>query len=180
MDCSNAIELIEQCFDNRLEPTSNVEKHLEGCSACMEKYNQLAQLDLMMSDLPIDIPIGIEERIVEAIEQEQQSQKQPVQLIAMVASALIGLSLLAWLIPVKTIQVKLLSYVEQWLPDTQWLEANMSYQEQLEVMMAKTAQWMSEIEWVSSAMIWGALASTVLLLMILNGLCAAQMRHTSQ
>ena len=179
MDCQKAILIIEQCFDAGQELSVDVECHVEECTACKTHFKALSQLNMMMGNIPVEAPKGIEDRIVDAIEQEQQSQKRPLQLAGMVAMALVGLSLIAWLLPIQAVENTLMHYAERWLPDTQWLGAGMSYQEQVEMMMAQADQWMSHIEWVSSTMVWGALASAVLLLTILNGLCASQMRHSS-
>ena len=171
--------MLEQCFDENTEATPELELHLSTCASCCAKAADLRSLENMLSDLPFEAPEGIEDRVLTAITQEKVRQNRPVLISLLSACILLSATIANWLLPTRTIQTKTWNYLQAWIPNTDWLGSGRPYSEQFTAAWEKAQSLLTNVEWFSSSLIWTSLIATVLLLMVLDGLCALQMRHTN-
>lgn len=180
MDCQNATAMLERRFDDGTEGPPELDRHLSGCSACRARAYELESMEHMLYDLPFEAPEGIEDRVMAAIVQERSRRNRPTVIGAMIACALISASALNQLLPMRKIEEKVWNSVRTWIPDTEWLGSGRSYREQFEMSWSKGESMLEGVEWFSASVIWSALAATVLLLVVLNGICATQLRHAGR
>ena len=171
--------MLERCFDESAEATPELELHLNECASCCAKADELMSLESMLCELPFDAPEGIEERIMTSIAQEKAQKYRPILIGLMSTCCVLAVSILNWLFPTQAIQTKAWNYLKAWVPDTDWLGAGRSYREQLALVWEQGQEILGGVEWLSSSVLWGSLIATLVLLMVLNGLCAVQMRQTN-
>ncbi len=180
MDCRDAIAALERSFDEGAGRTPGLDRHLAGCAVCRAKADELESLGRMLYALPFEAPEGIEDRVKAAIIQERSWRNRPAVIGVVAACALIGTSALNWLLPLREFEEKAWDYVLGWIPKTEWLGSGRSYREQLEMAWSKGQGMLEGVEWFSAPVIWSALATAVVLLVVLNGVCTAQLRQTGR
>ena len=180
MDCRNAIAMLERRFDEGAGSTPELDRHLAGCAVCRAKADELKSLGRMLYALPFEAPEGIEDRVKAVIIQQRSRQNRPVVIGVVAACTLIGASALNWSFPLRDFQEKAWDYALAWIPNTEWLGSGRSYREQFEMAWSKGQGMIEGVEWFSASMIWSALASAVVLLVVLNGVCTAQLRQTGR
>lgn len=180
MDCPTALHMLEQHFDENSTFDPELEQHLLGCTECCAKAKELESLEILLGDLPFDAPDGIEDRVMTAITQEHSQRNRPALVGVVSVFVFLCLSALNWWLPIQELYAKGWNHVRTWLPDTEWLGSGRSYREQFEQSWSKVLGMNEGVEWLSSSVIWSTLISAVVLFMILNGICAVQLRHTSR
>lgn len=180
MDCTNAIAMLERRFDEGGGGIPDLDRHLAGCAACRAKADELESLGRMLYALPFEAPEGIEDRIKAVIIQERSRRNRPMVIGVLASCALLGASALNWLLPLREFEEKVRDYVLGWIPNTEWLGSGRSYREQIETAWSNGQGMIEGVEWFSASVIWSALATAVVLLVVLNGLCTAQLRQTGR
>jgi predicted anti-sigma-YlaC factor YlaD len=180
MDCRDAISLLRQRFDEGIDSAPEVEQHLMGCASCREKADELDSMNTLLYALPFEAPGGIEDRVLSALMQEHSRRNNPMVIFALAACTLASTLIINWLVPVQSIEQKLLSYLNSWIPNTEWLGTGRSYRDQFEQFWSNAVGFVGGMDWLSVSVMWSALATSVVLLVLLNGICAARLNHTGR
>ncbi len=180
MDCQNAIAMLERRFDEGAGGTPELDRHLAECTVCRAKADELESLGRMLYALPFEAPEGIEDRVKAVIIQERSRRNRPIVIGILAACTLISASALNWLLPLREFEEKAWDYVSAWIPNTEWLGSGRSYREQIEMAWSRGQGMFEGVELFSASVIWSALATAVVLLVVLNGLCTAQLRQTGR
>ena len=180
MNCQNAIVILERRFDESAESTPELDRHLAECEVCRAKADELESLGRMLYTLPFEAPEGIEDRVKAVIIQEGLRRNRPAVIGILAACTLIGVSAMNWFLPLREIEKKAWDYVLAWIPNTEWLGSGLSYREQIEMAWSKGQGLIDRVEWFSASVIWSALATAVVLLVALNGICTAKLRYTGR
>ena len=176
MDCRDATAMLDELFDAGAERGQVLDAHLDGCAACRSKADELKLMGELLHGLPFAAPEGIEDRVMAAIDRERSRRNRPSVIGAMIACALISAGALNRLLPVPEIEARLWKFVRAWIPDTEWLGTGLSYREQFEAAWSNGRSLIEGVEWFSTSMGWSTLAATVVLLAVLNGICANSLR----
>lgn len=180
MDCRIAIAMLERRFDEGGGGRPELDRHLAGCALCRAKADELESLGRMLYALPFEAPAGIEDRVKAVIIQERSRRNPPAVIGVVAACALIGASGLNRLFPLREFEEKVWDYVLAWIPNTEWLGSGRSYREQFEMAWSKGQGIIEGVGWFSAPVIWSALATAVVLLLVLNGVYTAQLRQTGR
>lgn len=180
MDCKSAREALEISFDEGRDRAPEIESHLAECASCRRVSDELGSMEHMLASLPFEAPEGIEDRVLEAVLREESRHNRPAVIGAMTACALVSASALNYFVPTRKVEEVVWSRVEAWLPETQWLGAGRPYQEQLQEFWASMMDAVGQAAWLSPMLVWGTLGATVALLVVLNGICAVQIRQVNQ
>jgi hypothetical protein len=180
MDCRNAIVALERCFDEGAAVTPELKEHLGGCAACSAKANELESLERMLHALPIEAPEGIESRVKLAIIQDHSQRNRPIIMGVLSACALLCAGMVNWLLPPLEYEEKAWNYLRAWIPDTPWLGSGRSYREQFEIVWSSGLDLIAQLGWFPASVLWSALATTLVLLVILNGVCTARVRQAER
>jgi len=180
MDCQNAIITLERCFDEGTAATPELKEHLSGCAACSAKAHELESLQRMLYALPIEAPEGIENRVKAAIAQDNSQRNRLMVMEALAACALLCAAALNWLLPLQDYKENTWNYVCACISDTEWLGSGRSYREQCEVIWASGLDMFERVEWFPASVLWSTLTTALVLLVVLNGVCAAQLRQAGQ
>ena len=180
MDCQSALHMLEQHFDENSTFSPELEQHLLGCAECRVKAKDLERLEILLGDLPFDAPNDIEDRVMSAITKELSQRNRPALVGVISVFVFLCVSALNWLLPMQELYTKGWNHVRTWIPDTEWLGSGRSYREQFEMSWSKGLSMIEGVEWFSSSVVWSTLITAVVLFMILNGICAVQLRHISR
>jgi hypothetical protein len=180
MDCRDAAEKLEQCFDAGSEYPSELDAHLDGCAVCRAKLEELHSIERMLHALPFEAPGGIEDRIMTALMQEHGRRNRPVVIAVLAACTLLGTGAMNWLLPVRALQDRAWRYMASWIPDTEWLGARRPLRDQVDWLWTSGSNIFGRIEWFSQTAMWSALATAIVLSVVLNGICVARLRHSGR
>lgn len=180
MDCQRAIAMLEQRFDEGAQNTPELIRHLDECEVCRAKAAELESLGDMLHAMPFVAPEGIEDRVKAVIRQERSRRSSPALVGLVVACTFMSASALNWLLPTGGLEQKLRDYMLAWIPDTEWVGSGRPYRAQFEMAWMNGQGIFDRVEWFSTSVIWSALATAVVLLVALNGVCRAQLRHTGR
>jgi hypothetical protein len=180
MDCQEAKSKLEQCFDDGIALDSELEGHVSGCADCKALADDLAAMDSVLQAMPFEAPDGIEDRVMSALVNEHAKRNRPMVIGAMAAVTLLSTMAINWLIPVREIEQTFLRYVQSWVPNTEWMGAGLSFRDQFETIQSSLVGWFNGIELLSASMMWSALVASIVLLVVMNGICVARLRHTSR
>ncbi len=180
MDCQNAIAALERAFDEGAGRAPKLDRHLTGCASCRAKADELESLGRMLHALPFEAPVGIEDRVKAVIAQEHSWRTRPAAVGLVAACALAGTGALNWLLPLREFEEKAWNHALGWIPDTEWLGSGRSYREQFEMAWSNGQGLIESVAWFSAPVIWSALAAAVVALVLLNGVCTAQLRQTGR
>lgn len=180
MECREAIELMEQCFDEGEENSPTLNTHLAECAECRVKADEIKSIGQVLYAMPFEAPRGIEDRVMTALMQEHGHRKREVALSVFTICALTTAIALNLVLPLRQIEDRFLGYIQTWIPETPWLGSGRSYREQFEMVWSNGFGYIERIEWLSASTMWSTLAATVILAVILNGICVVQLRHSSR
>ena len=180
MNCESAQTMLERCFDDHLDASPELKQHLETCAGCRAMADEFSALDRMLGDLPLDAPEGIEDRVLLALHADDARRNRPVLIGLVSACVLFSVGLLNWLLPIDALQAKASQQLHAWVPEMEWMESGQPFMEQVDATWAQAQGLYQSAEWVSSPMIWSSLIAAVLVLLMVNGICAVQYRHTSR
>ncbi len=177
MDCTEANVVLERCFDEGADYPSELDTHLGGCAACRAKLEDLYSIERMLHALPFEAPGGIEDRIMTALMQEHGRRNRPAVMALLAACVLAGTTAMNWLLPMRELEDRAWRYMESWIPDTEWLGTGRPLRDQFEWLWASGSDMVGRIEWFSQTAMWSALATAIVLSVVLNGICVARLRH---
>jgi len=180
MNCREAISEIRRCFDDDVKHSPEIEGHLAECENCRSEADELSSMDGLLHSLPFDAPAGMEDKVVSALMHEHSRRNNPAILLAFAVCVVISTIAIDWFAPLEAAEQRFLDYANRWVPDVEALGSGQSYRAQFEGLWSSASSLVSRIEWVSTTMMWSALLSSVVLLVIVNGVGVARLRHTSR
>ena len=93
MNCEAAREIIDHAFDGCDQGALLVEadSHADLCEACSAYRRELRAYAAMMEDLPeIDIPAGLEDRLLSAVERTRPKRRSPLLPVTFVTFLALG------------------------------------------------------------------------------------------
>ncbi len=176
MDCKDATALLEQGFDEGVQNSPELIRHLDECQACHAKAQKLNAMREILHALPFEAPEGIEDRVKAVIHRERLGRSSPAFIGLVVVSVFVTASALNWFLPLRELETKVLEYLLAWIPSTEWVGSGRSYREQFEMTWMNGAGMIDSLEWFSTSMLSSALVAAILLMVSLNAMCITQLR----
>lgn len=88
LTCDDAREILDGAFDGRDEGArlSEAEIHADRCEACGAYRRELRAYAALMGDLPeVQVPAGLESRLLGAVERTRPKRRSPFLLFALLA-----------------------------------------------------------------------------------------------
>ena len=82
MNCTEVREHLSMYIDDELdiEQISEVEEHLAGCVGCMQEYDELSEITMLLRAVPsVSLPPSFDERLRRSIQEEKEKLTQSVQ-----------------------------------------------------------------------------------------------------
>lgn len=173
MSCADIQRKLADYFDSGLPRSRDLEAHLATCAHCRSFVNRLNQLDAMLLESTIHPPSDLVARVNTAVA-GQRHTTQMVRVAFLLTAGLALTSAIGWFLPIVPVAKSYWTEFRGVLPKSEWVATFPTLESQVDSIRSQVASYANQLQSYPGLAVWGALLSVVMLLVVLNGMEAAE------